>query len=63
MTKKIRIPHPHLALPKVRKTHYRRILFLAIVAMIGAHYVLPDHEQWLALVTNLAFFWEPTLEV
>lgn len=61
--KKIKLPHPHLSLPKVRKTHYRKIMLVAIVAMLSAHYLLPDHEQWLALITNLAFFYEPSIEV
>lgn len=63
LMKRIKIPHPHLAMPKVRKTHYRRVLLTAITVMLGAHYLMPDYEQWAALVTNLAFFWEPTIEV
>lgn len=61
--RKITIPHPHLSLPTVKKTHYRRVLFAVITAMLAAHEFLPEYEHWAALVTNLAFFWEPTIEV
>ena len=60
---KIRVPHPHLAMPKVRKRHYRRVLFAVIVTMLAAHELLPAYEHWAALATNMFFFWEPTVEV
>lgn len=61
--RKIKIPHPHLNIPKVRKTHYRRILLAVIGVMLIAHSLVPEYEHWAALATNLAFFWEPSIEV
>lgn len=60
---KIKIPHPFLNIPKVRKDRYRRILLAAITATLAAHMLIPAYEAWIELATNLAFFWEPTIEV
>lgn len=60
---KIKIPHPFLNMPKVRKDHYRRVLFAVITATLAFHFYLPDYEAWIELGANLAFFWEPTIEV
>jgi hypothetical protein len=61
--KKFTITHPHFTLPKVRKTHYRKTLFAVITVMLAAHWYMPNYEHWAAFVANLAFFWEPTIEV
>jgi hypothetical protein len=60
---KIKIPHPHFTAPKVKKSHFRRVLFISILAAVAAHEFIPAYEHIAGLAANLFFFWEPTIEV
>ena len=59
---RIRIPHPALQCPKVKKRHYRSWLLLTILVIPIAHLMIPEYESFVAAFNGLVFYWEPLLE-
>lgn len=45
---------------KVKRTHYRLILFSFSTVALYAHYYLPEHESHLAYLVNVLFVVDPT---
>jgi hypothetical protein len=45
---------------KVKKTHYRLVLFSFATVAIYAHYNIPEHESLIAYLVNVLFVIDPT---
>jgi hypothetical protein len=44
----------------IRKSHYRRCVAVMIFTVTVAHYLIPQHEHWVNLATNLVWLFDPT---
>lgn len=53
---KIHIVNVH----NIRKSHYRRCVAIMLCTVTAAHILIPDHEHWVNLATNLIWLFDPT---
>lgn len=44
----------------IRKRHYRRCVAIMLCTVTAAHVLIPDHEHWVNLATNLVWLFDPT---
>jgi hypothetical protein len=49
--------------PKVKREHFRRVMFLSIAAVVVAHFMHPDAELTIGMVCNFLFYYEPVITV
>lgn len=52
---------PPIKKVKVKRTHYRLMLFTASCVVLTAHHYIPEHDDKVAFALNLLFIIDPTV--
>jgi hypothetical protein len=52
---------PPIKKVKVKRTHYRLLLFTTSCVVLIAHHYVPEHDDKLAFALNLLFVIDPTV--
>jgi hypothetical protein len=47
-------------LSQVKRQHYRRVVACLLCTCTAAHIMIPDHEHWINLMSNLVWLFDPT---